>query len=282
MTNIIPLINIPYEELKHLVIDCIKTSGSSFQFNNLCNTVGATAVHKKIVENPNPSGFQAIDFPLQTSDANKVREIIWDLIIERVLTIGDFHNQTWPWLSLTEYCKKALNSTLPVPNDPTGYLNRIQKEIPNLDPIIETYLTECIRTYNINQLLSATITLGCASEKALLNLIEVFGNTFKDDDKKNDFLKKTEGKIIKKQFDEFDKRIRPTINQLPYALKENYENTFNGVFQMIRNNRNNAGHPTGKQIDKDTLLANLQVFIPYCKFIYDFIDHLKATHTAKI
>ncbi len=43
---------------------------------------------------------------------------------------------------------------------------------------------------------------------------------------------------------------------------------------MVRYNRNAAGHPTGKQVDKDTLFANLQVFIPYCKYIYDLKDYL--------
>ncbi len=88
------------------------------------------------------------------------------------------------------------------------------------------------------------------------------------------FLKKVEGKFIKIQFDEFDKSIRQILTQLPSELRGDYITILTGVFQMIRTNRNNAGHPTGKAIDKDTLFGNLQVFIPYCKYIYRLKDYL--------
>lgn len=265
----VPEINIPYDELKSLVIDSIKEHGNSFEFKNLCNGIGNKVVKRGIVKSPHPDNFQAIYFPLQKKDENRIREILWDLIIERVLTIGDYQNDSWPHFSLTEYGEKVIKSNKPVPNDTNGYLNRIKKEIPDLDSVIEIYLSESIRTYNINQLLSATITLGCASEKALLLLIETYRDTFKDNTKQEKFIKKTKGKFIKIQFEEFDKDFTGIMGQLPYDLKDNYRNTLTGIFEMIRRNRNLAGHPTGKQIDKDTLFANLQVFIPYCRYIYD-------------
>ncbi|MEN5232522.1 hypothetical protein [Sphingobacterium faecium] len=268
-------LKIPYEELKHLTIDVIRNSGNSFQFKNIANTVGHFAIKQGIAENPNPQGFQAMSFPLQQVDENRVRQVLWDLIIERVLTIGDFHNDSWPWLSVTDYGKAALLSTDPIPNDPSGYLERVKRDIPHLDLIIETYLSESIRTYNINQLLSATITLGCASERALIILIECFADTYSDATKQSGFKKKIEGKFIKTQFDAFDNHIKLLLSQFPYDLKENYTNTLQGVFQMIRNNRNDAGHPTGIKMDKEALFANLQVFIPYCKYIYTLMDHLK-------
>lgn len=267
-------IDIPFEELKYWVLESIKQHGDSFEFKNLCNSIGTKAIKNGIVKNPYPGGFQTNHFPLQKNDENRVREVLWDLIIERVLTIGSYHNDSWPWLSLTDYGKKVIGSKLPIPNDPTGYLNRIKNEVPQLDAIIETYLIESIRTYNINQLLSSTITLGCASEKALMILIDAYKESFKDNSKKVNFSKKIEGKFIKTQFGEFDKSIRLILAQLPYKLREDYTITLTGISQMIRYNRNQAGHPTGKAVDKDTLFANLQVFIPFCKYIYDLKDYL--------
>jgi hypothetical protein len=265
----VPEINIPFEELKSLVVNSIKVHGTSFEFKNLCNTIGSKAVNQGIVKSPFPENHHSFNFPLQKKDENRVREIIWNLIIERVLTIGDFYNDSWPNLSLTEYGEKVLTSNNPVPNDPSGYLNRIKNEIPELDNVIEIYLSESIRTYNINQLLSATITLGCASEKALLLLIETYRDTFKDNSQQEKFIRKTEGKFIKTQFGEFSKDISGVIGLLPNDLKDNYNIILAGIFEMIRRNRNSAGHPTGEIIDKDTLFAYLQVFIPYCRYIYD-------------
>ncbi|OJV50989.1 MAG: hypothetical protein BGO31_11010 [Bacteroidetes bacterium 43-16] len=271
-------LKIPYEELKHLTIEVIRNSGNSFQFKSIANAVGHFAVNQGIVANPNQPGFQALSFPLQQVDENRLRQILWDLIIERVLTIGDYHNDSWPWLSVTDYGRTALLSTDPIPNDPSGYLERVKRDIPDLDEIIETYLSESIRTYNINQLLSATITLGCASERALIVLIECFADTYVDDAKQSGFKKKITGKFIKSQFDVFDSHIKPLLTHFPYELRENYANTLHGVFQMIRNNRNDAGHPTGIKMDKEALFANLQVFIPYCKYIYGLMDYLRTNH----
>lgn len=269
-------LQIPYSEFKSLVIECLKGVGGSFEFTNFCCSVAAIAVKRNLVPDPNPPGHQGLSFRLDRTDQNRVRRVVWDLIIQQVLTIGDYHNDSWPHLSITEYGQKAINSDLPVPNDPDGYLKRIKTKIPNLDPIIETYLIESINTYNINQLLSATITLGCASERALTILIDSYKNSFKEIADKSMFSKKIEGKFIKTQFEEFNKSLEGIIITLPYELKERHKNTLNGVFEMIRQNRNDAGHPTGKQVDKDTLFANLQVFIPYCTHIYDLKTYLET------
>lgn len=275
MSTPIPRLNIPLTELRSLVLEGLKNSNGSFDFKNFCNSIGSLAVSKEIVQNPNPQGFQTMYFPLQKEDENRVREIIWNLIIEQVLTIGGYNENTWPHLSVTDYGKSVLSSQLPVPHDPDGYLSRIKREIPDLDSVIEIYLIEAIRTYNINQLLSSTITLGCASEKALLVLIDTFIDTFNQEEPSSAFAKKVRGRFIKIQFDEFNKTFSRHLGELPSDLRDRYTNTLLGVFEMIRQNRNSAGHPTGKSIDKETLFANLQVFIIYCKYIYELKAYLE-------
>lgn len=268
-------IDLPFEEIRHYVIQNLRRSGASFEFKNFCANLAKLLIDKKAVKDPNPVGFQGVNFNLSIRDENIVREIIWDFIIQRVITIGDYNNSSWPHLSLTEYGKKAIESSGVIPHDSSGYLKALKNTLPELDTIIETYLLESINTYNINQLLSATITLGCASERAILLIIDSYANTFRENEKSNIFRKKIEGRFIKTQFDEFQKSIKHGLSTYPYDLKENFDNTFTGVYQMIRNNRNDAGHPTGKQIDKDSLFANLRVFIPYCKYIYDLKKYLE-------
>lgn len=268
-------LNLPYEELKHYVVENIKKSGTSFEFKNFCANLAKLLVDKGVVTTPHSSGSQGLNYNLEVTDENKTREILWDFVIQRVLTLGDYHNASWPHLSLTEYGTKAINSEGPIPNDSSGYMQSLKDSVSDLDSIIETYICESIRTYNINQLLSSTITLGCASERAILLVIDTYADTFKDVERAKAFRKKIEGKFIKTQFDEFEKSIKPQLTSYPYEIRENFNNTFNGVYQMIRNNRNDAGHPTGKQIDKDNLFSNLRVFIPYCKYIYDLKKHLE-------
>lgn len=238
------------------------------------------AVQKGIVPHPYPQNYGYVvsgHFQLQAQDKDAVREVIWDLIIERVLSIGiDSSNPNWPWLSLTEYGKKVVDSELPVPHDPNGYLGRLRNEIPNIDPIIFTYLEESVRTYNINALLSSTVALGCASERGLLLLIDAYAASIADPRRKQKFEEKTTGRMIKRQFDEFRKAFSSVQGSIPSNLLDGFDTTLLGVFEIIRNNRNDAGHPTGKTIPKEQAFANLQVFIPYCKKIYQLIEFFNS------
>jgi hypothetical protein len=274
MNDKIDKLNLNLYEIRTLVLEALKNTPET-QYNNLCCEVAKVAVTKGIADDPNKGSYGSSGYIcLNDRDVDYVREIIWNLIIENILTIGtNSNNPNWPWLKLTAYGKKVVQSEMPVPHDPSGYLARIREQIPELDNVIYTYLEECLRTYNINALLSSTIALGCASEKALLLLIEAYTNAISDPNRQKKFKEKTNGRMIKRQFDEFTKAISNLVGSMPSDISDGLNNVLFGVFEMIRNCRNDAGHPTGKVIEKEVLFANIQVFIPYCKKVYELIDY---------
>ena len=47
------------------------------------------------------------------------------------------------------------------------------------------------------------------------------------------------------------------------------------IYEMIRNNRNDAGHPKGININREELYANIIVFRNYLKKIYNTINWLE-------
>lgn len=96
----IEIMNITYEDLRALVTDTIKQYGHQFQFSNLCGTVAINAVKKSIVPHPYGPNSKSYFFTLQTPDENRVKEIIYDMITEGFLKIGDLENSSWPHLSL--------------------------------------------------------------------------------------------------------------------------------------------------------------------------------------
>jgi hypothetical protein len=63
--------------------------------------------------------------------------------------------------------------------------------------------------------------------------------------------------------------------RLPGDLKDDLDVALSALFTLFRNNRNDAGHPTGKDIDRELAYANLVVFPTYVKKIYDLIGWLK-------
>src|SRR4051812_31962665 len=100
----LPKLNLPYDQLKSIVIDKIKDA-TSFQFISVVSSEAAFMNTANI-------GFEkasntTYENKLNQGDEGLIREIIWDLIIQRVLTIGDFHNHTWPFLTVTEYGRRA-------------------------------------------------------------------------------------------------------------------------------------------------------------------------------
>jgi hypothetical protein len=273
-------LNIPYDEIKSLVLQYLKGETTT-SYHEICAGVASIALSRKIVP-PQPTEF-GVTHPggnsLGEQDSETVREIVWDLIVQRVLTIGmNNANPNWPWLKLTAYGKTVTNTNGPVPHDPSGYLFRVRQEVPNIDPVILTYLEESINTYSIGAYLSASVTLGCASEKALLLLIDSYINSIKDDKERESFRHKVQGRVIKRQYDEFSKALTGQLGKLPNDLSDNLNNILLGVFDMIRINRNEVGHPTGKTVEKEVIFAYLQVFIGYCKRIYGLISYYASFH----
>lgn len=268
-----------YDELRSFVLEAFKTR-PQITFDQVCSEM-AELIDRK---HPNAdlqrtyviSNLSSQRNQLTLQDQERTREIIWDLIIERIVTIGTSGNPSWPWLKLTDYGQAVLKSSLPVPHDPSGFLKRLEAEIPTIDQIIYTYLQESLRTYNIGALLSSTITLGCASEKALLLLIDSYYNAIQDDDRKERFKKDTSGKTIKRQFDIFEKNLNSIKGKLPGSILDGLDTNLLGIFEMIRNYRNDAGHPTGKSILREQVYANLQIFIPYCKKVYQLKEYFES------
>ncbi|WDQ34953.1 hypothetical protein PTQ21_12210 [Paenibacillus marchantiae] len=270
--------DVSLDQIRGLVLEVFKSVPQS-QYVRVCSDVAQLAVSKGLILNigNNNSGHFGREYVLDGNDEDRVREIIWNLIVEGVLMIGiNASNSEWPWLKLTDYGHSVVDSEMPMPHDPSGYLSSIKQDIPEIDELIITYMTECLKAYRINLLLSSTIMLGCASEKALLLLIDSFINSFHDEAKRKQIYDKFANRMIKRQFDELTRSLTTIQSSIPKDISDGLNNVLLGVFEMIRNYRNDAGHPTGVTISKEQVYANIQVFIPYLKKIYQLINFFKT------
>ena len=265
-----------YEQTRALVIEQLKSSNSG-QITSLYPNIASLAVRKGIVDNPASANSLNPTYELPRKHKVWIEDIIWDLIIEGLVRPGleDGVNKGLPWFHVSEYGKTVLISQQPQPYDPDGYLAAI-RAISNIDDVILTYLEESLKAFRIHCLLSSVITLGCASEKAILLLIEACKAAISDPTKQADFESKTGTlRSIKKKHDEFQNLLRTKIlSSLPKELEENLDNYLIGLFSIIRSTRNDAGHPTGKEIRREPLYAYLVTFPEYLKKVYDLIDWL--------
>ncbi|WP_316845515.1 hypothetical protein [Pedobacter psychrodurus] len=99
-----PRLNLSQEELKQHVSAQLKLmNGDSFQYNGI---IARTANFL----NSQSIGFTAVSntsykSELNSMDKGRIREIIWDFIILRYITIGSYNGDEWPHLSFTELGK---------------------------------------------------------------------------------------------------------------------------------------------------------------------------------
>jgi len=205
----------------------------------------------------------------------KAREIINEFMNNNLLMwgYGNSMGETVPWLTVTNFGKRCIEEENILPYDPEGYINALIQQVPSIDAITLEYLKESIQTYNKNCLLSSNITLGTASENIINNLIETFTNAISDAGRKADFERRTNTWIIYTRYKEFINEFNTVKSTLPHELKKDVEVYLDGMFNFIRLNRNQAGHPTGKRLNKKIIYSNIQIFSEYSQRIFDLIDY---------
>ena len=267
------------EELRPFVLNCIKNfpSGRSLQVISLINQVIETLIDqgyygdKLKAEFPRRKRGRELD-----SDREKIREIMWELIIQGVLLPGVTDTQPGlPFLTLTDYGKQVVALGEIQPHDPDGYLTYLKNEIPTLDAEIERYITESLQAYRRGLLLSSAVTMGVASEKAFILLHEELTNSITDPVKKKKFQDLQASYKTKEKFDKVKKELMSNKSKYPRKISENLETHLDTIFQVIRVTRNEVGHPTGKILNRGEVFVRLQLFVEYTKIVYQLIDWLQ-------
>jgi hypothetical protein len=95
-----PGTTVSQDELREIVFNAIKFHTGSVQFGTIVSTV--TSYLKKTAGAFVIPAHTTYTGGLDDGDIARIREIVWDFIILRYLTPGDYHHDGWPHLSLTE------------------------------------------------------------------------------------------------------------------------------------------------------------------------------------
>ncbi len=223
--------------------------------------------------------FEAQGKVVQKADRELACQIFYELALERVIVPGAGPDSvapgplSWPSYRLTEYGKQVLGTPEYQPHDPSGYIKRLRTEIPAVDGTIVRYLDESLVCFQRGTLLASAVMLGCAAEKAALLLVDVFGTAIRDPAKYQQYEKETKNWMISRKYDALWKRLEPLAKGLPKELGDDLHTILDRVFDLIRTTRNEAGHPTGKFVDRDVMTANLILFPSYCRRVYRLIEH---------
>lgn len=154
----------------------------------------------------------------------------------------------------------------------------LQERVPACDGVVLWFFQESLRCYKAGSPAGAAFMLGAASEKAILLLIEAYGNRIKDDKNRESYFSRINNKMISAKYDEFKrsyKSANPKPKELPLA--QDLEQLLDGAFNFYRHTRNAVGHPQIiPDLDKGVILANLGQFIVYVERIYGLMAFYNA------
>jgi hypothetical protein len=220
----------------------------------------------------------AHEIPGFISDA--VRGVIWELIIQGLVVPGTgigsgAGSPELPFFQVTEWGKKCLASGEFTPYDTGRYIERLKAKVTQVDPTVILYLTESLTGFRGASYLGSAVMLGVGAETLLLSLRDAVHAALDTPAKQAKFASDTKGRPAKRIYDEIRKRLDPIMQLISNDLgKEDITAELTGIFDMIRKTRNEAGHPTGRKVEREEAFALLQLFPLYCSAGYAAIEWL--------
>ncbi len=206
--------------------------------------------------------------PENQHDADLCQEVFWDLFRQGIITLGSANvSDAFPYFRVSTYGKKFLeqNQSPYFFHDVSTYEAVIRQNIPDIDEVTLLYLKEAMQTFMSGCFLSSSVMLGVAAEHSFEKLLEtITGNpkykpVYRNVNKERSILPK---------LNKFKTILDRQTRELPPEIREDLDTSFSGIIATIRNFRNDSGHPSGKILSREQCYILLQLFIPYCKKIY--------------
>lgn len=115
--------------------------------------------------------------------------------------------------------------------------------------------------------------IGVAAEHAFLSLLEVIEA---NPTHKSTFRNALAERLILRKFNAFRKAIDSQIPKMPHEIQEGIDTQLSGTLDIIRTFRNESGHPSRKIISREQCYVLLNLYVPYCKKIYQLMKYYKA------
>lgn len=199
-----------------------------------------------------------------------VMAAVWGLVSQRLAYIDYSNPNPENWIIiLTDAGSAAARDEEMNPDNSDRYLERLRSSVPAASQTVLQYARESVTSYNSQCYLASAVMLGVASEAAFLEMARSFGNWLSNGQRQR-FLKIIDARsnYIAK-FVEFRKRVEPLKQSIPGDLSDGMSLTLDSVLDLLRIYRNEAGHPTGKQVTREDAFINLQMFARYLQKLYD-------------
>jgi hypothetical protein len=214
-----------------------------------------------------------VDFEVEWSAIN---EALWSLIVRRLAWVATYERNPNAWyVSLTERGKAAAQGESVNPDDPSGYLKKLLRDAPETSEVVQLYLRESLNSFEQECYLASAVMLGVAAEACMLDTADVFVNWNGSPAEKLKEILENPRTFYVVKLEAFQKSLAAAKGSLPPELSDNLDLDVNAVIQLIRQTRNEAGHPTGRRIDREDAFNHLIIYARANKRLYGLMTFFK-------
>jgi hypothetical protein len=264
-----------HEEIRSIALDILAGRETvpyeTSQYENLSLGIGQVFARR---ENRIQPGNYGARYPLDRQDKELFLEVFWDLFRQGIITLGlNDANRNFPFFRVTRVGKTIAESqSVYFFHDVSSYEQIIRSEVPAINEVTLLYLKEAMQAFRSGCILSATVMLGVATEHTFLLLLELIEN---NQTHKQTYQSAIEQRTILQKVNKFKNILDQNTKNLPSEIREDLDTHFAGILSVIRAFRNQSGHPTGKIVDREQTFVLLQLFIPYCKKLYQLMEYFQ-------
>lgn len=266
-----------FEEIRSAALDLLAgRAKASYDLTNYEHLlIGISEVFASREGRPQDRQYQGQGFfgpALSTHDREVFLEVFWALFREGLLTLGlNDSNRNFPHFRITEFGRRiAANQQAYFFHDVSSYEALVKAEIPSIDHVTLLYLKEAMQSFRTGCVLASTVMLGVATEHTFLLLVETLEKNLAH---AATFASVGQQRTILQKVNKFKNLMEQELRGLPPDIKEDFDTHFAGILSIIRTFRNQTGHPTGTIVDREQAYVLLQLFIPYCKKMYQLMAH---------
>jgi hypothetical protein len=218
--------------------------------------------------------------PWESDFLEAVYSLLWQLVTEGVIRPGS-SSLDFPFITVTEYGKRVINNEDAHPHDVERFLNQIRSG-QQIDPTVEAYLVESLHSFRQNRLVASAVLLGVAAERTFLVIAKALLEALKDANEQAKFRKLLDRQPMKPKQDWVHAKLLEldeNKKKLPDDFPESTPLMVTGIYDLIRQQRNDLGHPRDvpPKIERGQLEANLFLFSQYYRSAEQLHSYL-ASH----
>jgi hypothetical protein len=238
------------EQIERAILKFIKAKGAA----GFLELTFPSANQQLVINIKNLTGITC------TGEWSLFGKAVWSLIARRLVWISTDRSSSEWRVWLTEKGDSVAGDETANPDDPTRFMERLVTASPATSDTVREYLREALKSFAQECYLSSSVMLGVAAEATTLDVADSFVKWSGSSANRLKTILENPRQFYVYKLEEFSKRLAVAKSSIPSDLADNLELNLTAVLQLIRLTRNDAGHATGRKIDRAECFQDLVVY----------------------